>query len=129
MALQNFTAGILGAYASTIKDKRHLKGYKNEFLVGQHYLKQGFKVVAHRFKTPFAEVDLICQSKSQDLVIVEVKSTSDSFWGSSRISFRQKYRLKNSAIHLMEKTGKNIEVHLAFVDKEGRIDIIRDFLG
>ncbi|MDZ4661416.1 MAG: YraN family protein [Pseudomonadota bacterium] len=112
-----------------MKDKRHLTGYKNEFLVGQYYLSKGYKVVAHRFKTPFAEVDLICQHKNQELVIVEVKSAAEPFWESYRIGFRQKHRLKNAAIHLMEKSGRNIEVHLAFVDKDGRIDILRDFLG
>ncbi len=114
---------------STMKDKRHRKGYRNEFLVGQFYLRQGFKIVAHRFKTPFAEVDLICEDKNQDLVIVEVKTVSDSFWNSSRISSRQKYRLKNATLHLMEQTSKNVEVHLAFVDKDGKIDILKDFLS
>lgn len=116
-------------YANTTKDKRHLRGYKSEFLVGQYYLRQGYKIIAHRYKTPFAEIDLICQDKNQNIVMVEVKTASDPFWQSHRVSRRQKQRLKNACHYLHGKSGKNIEVHLALVEKKGKIDILTDFLS
>ncbi len=78
-----------------------------------------------RWKTPFAEVDLVLQGPSPQLILAEVKGrTHREFW-SVAFTRKQKKRLQRVAMWLSEQ-GFLVEVCLAFVDAHGQVEIYSD---
>lgn len=79
--------------------------------------KRGDLVVARRFETPFAEVDIIAirpqtKNRSRSLLICEVKS---SFWPDDRglgLGPRQRARLARAAAWIESETSYDVEIVL-----------------
>lgn len=85
--------------------------------------------MAQRVKTPFAEVDLLFRTPENHVLMVEVKTNNVLAFQNHRISYRQKTRLIRALQFLAEKLDSLVEVHWAFVTKEGKVTIIEDISG
>lgn len=73
---------------------------------------QGLRIIAHRFETPFAEIDILALRASGEIVLYEVKS---SFWPDDRalgLGFRQKKRLEKSAYWVSCESGRAVDILL-----------------
>jgi putative endonuclease len=80
-----------------------------------------------RLKTPYAEIDLVFRSPDGlNLLMVEVKTANQTTFYNARISPRQKYRLLGASRFLAEQFNCLVEVHWAFVTKNGAVTIIED---
>ena len=104
------------------KNSQHQKGYENEVLVILYYQNLGYELLAHRFKTPFAEIDLLMKKKDK-VIMVEVKSISHENWIIDRISKSQKLRIHRAFIWLLEKYSQ-LEFHFVVVSRNGKIQQI-----
>lgn len=56
----------------------------------------GEKLLAHRERTPFGEIDLLFENGERVLQLIEVKSWQRELWGESVVSPRQARRLKRA---------------------------------
>lgn len=63
----------------------------------------GDVLLAHRFETPYAEIDLCFETSSGDWLMIEVKSWDHDIWGSDFISRRQLQRLERARLWLEAK--------------------------
>ncbi|MFM6929570.1 MAG: YraN family protein [Bdellovibrio sp.] len=105
----------------------HDRGLNSEKFVQQHYEKKKYHLLKQRLKTPFAEVDLLFRSPDgRHLLLVEVKTANQGTFYGARVSSRQKYRLLGAASFLAERYKTLVEVHWAFVTKNGEVTIIED---
>ncbi|MBV2169834.1 MAG: YraN family protein [Bdellovibrio sp.] len=80
-------------------------------------------------KTPFAEIDLIFKTPEGHALMVEVKTTNLSEFQNYRISRKQKARLLRALQFLTNRLDSLVEVHWAFVTKEGVVTVIEDISG
>ena len=87
------------------------------------FFKQGYRLRAHRCRTPFAEVDLVMQKEGQ-VLLIEVKRAQ----GFSHLSQRQRARLLRALNHYMREVGE-VRVHLALVNSEANVEVIEDVLA
>lgn len=101
----------------------------SEKYVQKFYEKRGYELLAQRVKTPFAEVDLIFKTPEGHALMVEVKTSNLSEFQNYRISQKQKSRLIRALQFLTVKLDSLIEVHWAFVTKDGQVTIIEDISG
>jgi Holliday junction resolvase-like predicted endonuclease len=85
----------------------------------------GAKLLRHRYRTPFGEIDLLMRLPSGALMVVEVKSWNHQIPIEHRISIQQKKRLRRVLFWLSEK-HQRVEMALAMVSPEGEILIIED---
>lgn len=99
------------------------KGLQSELHVIEYF--ENYKLLAHRFKTPYAEVDLLFDLKSH-LLLVEVKSYSSAAFLPNRITSKQKDRLFRAATYLQNKFKKPVEINWAFVSAAGDVLVITD---
>lgn len=61
-------------------DPRRLLGTDVETYVAARLVAQGYKILAHQYKTKFGEIDLVCQD-GDEVVFVEVKARSSAAFG------------------------------------------------
>jgi putative endonuclease len=61
-------------------DARRLFGTDVEKYVAAHLEKQGYRILAHQYKTKFGEIDLVCQD-GDEVVFVEVKARASNAFG------------------------------------------------
>lgn len=61
-------------------DARRVFGTTVENEIAEHLARQGYRVLARQYKTPFGEVDLICQD-GDEVVFVEVKARTSGAYG------------------------------------------------
>lgn len=101
----------------------HQKGLRNELLVEKDLRQRGWRIVAKRFKSPFAEIDLIVE-KNKIVKILEIKSLSNQNFSRYRVSSRQRVRLARAHQYFIEKWENPVEFQLAFVDPKGKIDYL-----
>lgn len=71
------------------RDPRHLVGDQAEGFVAEQLLAAGWRVLARRLRTPYAEVDLLAiPPEGKPLVVLEVKARHALSWGEPRESLR-----------------------------------------
>ncbi|ASD65451.1 hypothetical protein B9G79_08580 [Bdellovibrio bacteriovorus] len=92
----------------------------------KHYQLKGYQLLGQRVRTPFAEVDLLFKTSRQTLLMVEVKTTNLSDFQPFRISKKQKARLVRAMLFLASRWDIPVEVHWAFVTKDGQITVFED---
>lgn len=107
----------------------HQRGLDSEKKVQEYYQARGFKLLKHRLKTPFAEVDLLLQSKNGDVVLVEVKSANVEDFQIFRITPKQKKRLERALIFLSEYLDCPVGLNWAFVNKFGEVTVVENVYG
>ena len=116
------TAAVLPA------SKNISRGLFCEELVVRDYLKRGYRCVRRRWKSPFAEIDLLLKSPDQTWLLVEVKSVPSLEYLHVRIAENQKRRLQRALQYCLEKQpGTRLE--LAVVSQSGEILIFQDIFG
>lgn len=71
------------------------KGYFSEKVVINFLIKNDFQICHQRWKTPFAEVDIMAK-KNNKFYLFEVKTLKDSEFKPNRLSKTQKKRLERS---------------------------------
>ncbi len=70
---------------------RYALGIEGEKLAEQYLVKHGLKIIARRWRTGHAEIDLIAID-GKEVVFVEVKARRSSFYGSPEESITRKKR-------------------------------------
>ena len=104
--------------ASTSTDplpRSHQRGLEAESLVIQKLESQNYRVLEHRFRTPWGEADLLILSPKGGWVVIEVKSLGRLDWIERRISRRQQKRLRNLRSYLESYYGVEVALWAAFV--------------
>jgi Holliday junction resolvase-like predicted endonuclease len=80
------------------------------------------KLVAHRFRTPYAEVDLVFESQAgASFTIVEVKSLDGDLWGRPPLTASQRARLERARFWLESRKTCQVRLLLACVTARGQI--------
>jgi len=103
-------------------------GKKLEDLALKYYLSKNYTLKYQRYKTPFAEIDLIFISPTNHLVLVEVKSQPRKGFEAFRVSQKQKNRLRRAHLSFTSHSAA-VESHLAIVSQDGRVEIYKDYLA
>jgi Holliday junction resolvase-like predicted endonuclease len=94
-----------------------------------YFEKKGYELLRHRWRTPFAEVDLVFRHKvSRHILLVEVKKNSYLDFREKILSKRQKTRLGRVVQWLSEK-NKKVELRLVVIDEKGEIEEFPDVFG
>ena len=124
-----FTTGKASAVSANTSPSSHKLGLEAEAIVEKHYLELGFRLLKRRWKTGYAEVDLLfrypdCKS-GRHVLLVEVKKRSTLAFREWAVSARQKMRIRRAAQSLMEK-GFEVECKLAFVDENSNLEIFSE---
>ncbi len=105
------------------------RGLESEYRVKKFYEAKGFKLLKHRLRTPFAEVDLLFQSPQGQVLMVEVKSANTEDFYLFRVPIKQKKRLERAVLYMSEELGCFIEIHWAFVKNSGEVVVVEDVCG
>jgi len=105
------------------------RGLYCEKITAQKLIQHSFKLLGHRVRTPYAELDLIF-FKNDAVHIVEVKSF-DSSWSERALSRRQALRLESARQKLSLELNVDVYLHLAVVDFKNKINffenVIKDY--
>ena len=100
------------------------RGKECEQRVLESYLKKGYKLWAQRYRTPFAEIDLLLQ-KGKKVLLIEVKSVKNR---ESYISHTQTLRLQRAYAYLSCRYPQwEFLLHLVIVDSKNKIHCIQDW--
>lgn len=91
-----------------------------------HFQKKSFRILKTRWRTTYAEIDLIVESPGGDIWILEIKTLSHFDFLDVRVSWKQKERLKRAHLFVQSKTPKPVILALAFVDRKGAILIFEN---
>lgn len=108
--------------------KNFYQGQDSERIVLEHYKQRGFRCLKQRWKTPFAEIDLLLLSPKNLIYLVEVKTVSSFDFISHRLGDRQKRRLERAHAHCCEKWG-TVVLELAVVSQQKKVLIIENVFG
>jgi Holliday junction resolvase-like predicted endonuclease len=93
----------------------------SEWLVAQDRVSRfGERLIFHRERTPYAEVDLVFESPSRSLAIVEVKTWRGEIWGPDVISRYQLQRLMRARLYFESRFRRPTTLVLAVVQLTGR---------
>lgn len=98
------------------------RGRWAEDIVARKLAREGWRILAARRKTPFAEIDLFVRRGTEDAV-VEVKTAPHGDFGSSRLSARQMARLLRAREFCQDKTGRSTRLLLAWVGPGAEIQL------
>ena len=107
-----------------------MSGLQAEALVIGHYLNLGYCLFRQRWRTPYAEIDLLFTHPRNNkiLLLVEVKRRCSLEFRDLALSRRQKARLIR-AVNWLSEAGHLVECQLAFVGKRDEIEILSDVFG
>lgn len=130
MARSQSTEKASPASKNTSKEKfsAQQKGFECEQLVLTHYLEKSYELIEQRFKTPFAEIDLVLRSPEQEIVLVEVKSLSSFDFLNERVSKSQKQRLLRAFRYFLGEHDR-VRLELAVVSHAGELLIFDNLFG
>lgn len=95
--------------------------------MANYFLNKKFRILKRRWRTCYAEVDLIVESVDHEIWILEIKSLSRFDFLEVRVSRKQKERLKRAHLFVQSRTLKPVRLALVFVDNRGEILIVEDF--
>lgn len=133
MSIAGLSLGLKNTCANNSSKKStywaHERGLASEEHAILHYQSLGCELLGQRVKTPFAEVDLLFKTPHGHLLMVEVKTTNVSEFQMSRITKKQRARLERALIFMAERWDLPVEIHWAFVTKEGQVTPIEDISG
>lgn len=102
---------------------------QSENHVLNHYLQKQYVLLGQRVKTPFAEVDILLRTPQGHLLMIEVKTANLTDFQPFRVSQKQKARLLRALQFLAARWELLVEIHWAFVTKEGEITVFEDISG
>ncbi len=98
-------------------DKRRIFGDKGEALAAKFLIDKGYIILHKQYKSPFGEIDLVCQF-GEEVVFVEVKTRRSNKFGYPEESVtRQKIKhIENTANHYLKNKY--------LTDRQWRVDVI-----
>lgn len=96
------------------------RALRAEILVQQRLEARGYRLLHHRWKTPFAEVDLVMANLCE-LLVVEVKCLSRFSPREFRVSPKQKQRLFRVRQALEARHQTDTRLLLALVEDSGEL--------
>lgn len=105
------------------------RGLESEKIIQTYYAKLGYSVYKERFRTPYAEIDIIFRHPQKYSVLVEVKTVGSFDFLEHRLGFKQKQRLQRAQLYLSDLWGESLELHLAFVSLDGEVLVLDDLSG
>lgn len=109
----------------------HLRGLQSELKVAIYLSRsRGWILKAHRFKTRFAELDLIFEESTSNGIfihIVEVKTCQKLAWQQHRLSSKQRLRLMRSRDFVESLWRCRVCLHLAVASQGGEVELLEDF--
>ena len=107
--------------------RAYLSGQAAEDRVAELYQRNGFDIVARRWRRSGGEIDLIARH-GQKFYFVEVKKGRDFATAVARISARQLARIQAAAVEFLALSGLSIDTDCRFdaalSDAQGRIKVI-----
>lgn len=95
----------------------------SENIVERYFTARGFMVKARRWRTPFAEVDLLFFHEKRGLWLVEVK-TAEHFELAEIIGGPQLARLRRAAEFIAGQLGEVPRLCLAAVNHRGKVEVL-----
>jgi putative endonuclease len=102
-------------------------GLAAEDRVAEMYVRNGFEIVARRWRKSSGEIDVIARH-GQKFYFVEVKKGRDFATAISRISQRQLDRIKTAALEFFKESGLSIDTECRFdaalSDAQGHIRVV-----
>ncbi|PIS11492.1 MAG: hypothetical protein COT73_03640 [Bdellovibrio sp. CG10_big_fil_rev_8_21_14_0_10_47_8] len=90
-----------------------------------YYQKKGYSCLQRRWRSPFAEIDLVLSSPGRELVLVEVKFVQSYEYMHIRLSRPQKERLKRALLFCLEQR-EHCQLELAVVSHRGEVKVFSD---
>ena len=102
--------------------KNHFRGLFCEHLAAQHFSNLNYKLLAHRYRTPFGEIDLVFYSSDGSIKIVEVKSSRNEYFFSSRLKRSQKLRLARIHSYFLSQYPV-VELEYVTVDDQNKVQV------
>jgi Holliday junction resolvase-like predicted endonuclease len=108
---------------------RSERGILSEFWVARDRSGSHAEILlAHRQKTPFAEIDLLFESADRSaLHLIEVKSCAGEIWGPNVISKNQLLRLERARTWLEARENRLARLLLAVVQTDASRPVISYF--
>lgn len=99
---------------------KQIFGRQGETDAADYALKHGYALIRRNYRTPYGEIDLILRSPEGELVFVEVKARSDTYFGypERAVDQRKRRHIIRSAYHYLVENYPDDE------DLVWRIDII-----
>ena len=96
-----------------------LTGNRGEDQAVEYLEEKGYKILERNITYPFGEIDILAETPSKSIVIVEVKTVSGSGWGSAHDLVRHKKQEKLKLLALAiekEYSGCNIRIDVIGID-------------
>lgn len=90
--------------------------------------RRGWSLLHHRFRSPFAEIDLLFRA-SVGVRMVEVKTLGSPGFLEHRIARRQRTRLLHARTHLESRLRAPVGLDLVVVTHDSGVEWIPDFLS
>jgi Holliday junction resolvase-like predicted endonuclease len=78
------------------------------------------KMIAHRLRTPYAELDLVFETR-EGFTVIEVKSVGADLWGRPPLTRSQRIRLERARFWLESRARAKVRLLLACVTESGVI--------
>ena len=97
------------------------RGLRCEETALQYYLNQNYILLKKRWRSPFAEIDLVLRSSEGILTLVEVKSLINPDFLHVRLTQVQIRRLRKAVLFSLER-DPTCCLELAMVDPKGEVD-------
>lgn len=96
----------------------------------KYFQLQGYHLLQQRWRTPFAEIDLLFSSPllKRSLLMIEVKKRNSGEFRNMALSRRQKQRLAR-VIAWLSESGYLVECQLVFVGANQEIEIQTEVFG
>lgn len=105
----------------------YCSGKAAEDRVAEMYERNGFEIVARRWRRSAGEIDLIARH-DRKFYFVEVKQSRDWASAIARISERQIARIQAAALEFLAQSGLGLDTDCRFdaalSDRQGRIKVI-----
>jgi Holliday junction resolvase-like predicted endonuclease len=103
-------------------------GLQAEERVTAYFLQKSFRVLKQRWRTPFAEMDLLIESPSGEIWIVEIKTLTHFDFLAVRVTRKQRQRLQRAHAYVQGLTRRPVCLYLAFVDPRGEVLLFEEVL-
>ena len=98
-------------------DKRRIFGNRGEAIAAEFLKEKGFTILEKQYKSPFGEIDLVCQRGSEG-VFVEVKTRKTNTFGYPEESVTKR------KIQYIERTAQHYLSEKFLTDHPWRVDVI-----
>lgn len=103
-----------------MSDQKQIFGRQGETDAADYALRHGYALIRRNYRTPYGEIDLILRSPEGELVFVEVKARTGTYFGypERAVDARKRRHIVRSAYHYLEENYPDDD------DLIWRIDII-----